>query len=298
MDEGQRVERADERRPHEPREAWLEALTWVMTRPPLIRDLPGGSAPLMHSEEPRLKSLVDQTLRAWPSLAATLKSHKLGLAFEALVLWGMTEGLGWTLLGRDVQVFEGKRTIGALDFIIRDERGQVTHWELAYKLYLQRDQGTGWGSWLGPAGRDRLSLKLEHMLSHQLPLSRRQEAKSALASLGVERIDHHRVMMQGTLFSPWNAPPVTPEGGTFPAEGRWLREAELPRFVAAHPKSRFVPRLKPLWFGPSHAASEALSGEALLGALPLTESLLFSRREGAHDQLTFIVPDSWGREGA
>jgi uncharacterized protein len=275
-------------------EAWLEALQWVMTRPGLVSGLPGGSAPLMTEGDPRLDALRDHTRAEWSALSEALPNRKLGLAFEALVVWGMEHGLGWTVLGRDVQVFEGKRTIGALDLVVRDERGEVTHWEFAYKLYLQCDAANGWESWLGPAGRDRLSLKLRHMLDHQLPLSSRPEAKATLDALGLERIDHRRIMMQGTLFSPWGSPPVTPEQGEVAAEGRWLRQSEVPRLVTEHPDWRWVPRTKPLWFGPAPSRDDAPSGETLLRLPPLEESLLFSRLDGEAEQLTFIVPEGWG----
>ncbi|MGB0591837.1 MAG: DUF1853 family protein [Myxococcota bacterium] len=275
-------------------EAWLAALRWVMTRPGMVDGLPGGPAPLMHKDDPRLAALLDHSRGAWPALSETLATHKLGLAFEALVVWGMTHGLSWTVLGRDVQVFEGKRTIGALDLVVRDDNGEVTHWEFAYKLYLQCDSGTGWDSWLGPAGRDRLGLKLRHMLEHQLPLSSRPEANATLERLNIAHIDRHRVMMQGTLFSPWSSPPVSPDGGPMPAEGRWLRQSDVSRLVAEHPEWRWIPRTKPLWFGPAPHGAEAVTGQDLLALGPLEESLLFSRLDGASDQLFFIVPECWG----
>ena len=276
------------------REAWLQALRWVMTRPSLITGLPGDMGPLLEPEDRRLDALIQDTREDWSSLASRLTSHKLGLAFEVLIIWGMTRGLGWTLLGRDVQVFDERRTLGALDLIVRDTRGEVTHWELAYKLYLQRDEDPGWGSWLGPAGRDRLSLKLNHMLTHQLPLSSRPEAREALAALGVERIDHRRVMMQGTLFGPWGKPPSTALSGAFPAEGCWLREGAFKTLLIEHPHWTWVPRHKPLWFGLAPSRHDALSRDALLALSPLRESLLFSRLDDGREELTFVVPESWG----
>ena len=281
--------------PQEDAEAWLHALRWVMTRPGIVSGLPGGPAPMMAADDPRLESLIAYTRAEWPTFASTLKSHKLGLAFEALMLWGMEHGLTWTILGRDVQVFHDKRTIGALDCVVRDDAGEVTHWELAYKLYLQCDEGVGWESWLGPAGKDRLSLTLGHMLNHQLPLSTRPEAHDALGKLAIPAIHHRRIVMQGTLFSPWGAPRAIPRGGVMAAEGCWLREHQVRGYVTQHPTSLWIPRTKPLWFGPASSRGAALDSEMLLARLPLTESLLFSRVEDERDELTFIVPDGWGQ---
>jgi hypothetical protein len=77
------------------------------------------------------------------------------------------------------------------------------------------------------------------------------------------------------------------------AQGRWLRQSEIPRLIDMHPDWRWVPRTKPLWFGPAPPGEAALSGEELLALAPLEESLLFSRLDGKSDLLTFIVPEGW-----
>ena len=266
-----------------------------MTRPGLITGLPGGTSPLMRDDDPRLLSLLKYTHEAWPELDRMLHKRKLGLAFESLMAWGMVHGLGVEVIGRDVQIFEDKRTIGALDMVVRDAQGEVTHWELAYKLYLQCDAERGWTSWLGPAGRDRLSTKLQHMLEHQLPLSTRPEAVVALSALGVDRIDHRRIMLQGTLFSPWASPAAIPKAGLMAAEGRWLREDDLPELLEAHPDWRWIPRSKPLWFGPSIEGSAMVTAAELRERLPLHNALLLSRLDGEEEQLFFVVPSSWNR---
>ena len=68
--------------------------------------------------------------------------------------------------------------------------------------------------------------------------------------------------------------------------------------LEAHPGWRWIPRHKPLWFAPLPSHEGALPGEALLEALPLDESLLFTRLDGADAQLVFIVPDDWGQADA
>ena len=274
---------------------WLNALRWVMTRPGLITDLPGGTAPLMRADDPRLDDLLAHTRATWPNLQQQLHRRKLGLAFESLIAWGMVHGLGWEIVGRDVQVFEDKRTVGALDLVVRDPSGAVTHWELAYKLYLQCEDSREWDSWLGPAGRDRLGIKLRHMLTHQLPLSSRPEAVEALRPLGVDAIDHRRIMLQGSLFTPWGAMPVAPVDGHQPAEGRWLREVDLPRLLDAYPDSRWVPRTKPLWFGPASDDATGISVDALRRRPPLEHALLLSRVDEQGDHLVFVVPSAWNR---
>jgi hypothetical protein len=169
---------------HDNPHAWLDALRWVMTQPGLLEGLPGGHEPLLHPDDPRLHALLAVDTAGLMELLAAPRAHKLGIAFEALMLWGLEQGLGYRCIVRDVQIQDGKRTMGALDFILEAPDGTHEHWELAYKLFLQCDGGSEWSSWLGPRGRDRLDAKLNRMLTHQLPLSSTPQAIETLSALG------------------------------------------------------------------------------------------------------------------
>ena len=171
---------------------WGSALEWVMTQPGLLQTLPGGPGPLLSSSDPRLDRLRERTTKHTDALLAQLsgpRGHKIGITYETLIRWGAIHGLGYECLAQDLQIREGTRTLGALDLLLRSPHGEVEHWELAYKLYLQAHPETHWESWVGPAERDRLDIKLHRMRSHQLPLSARPEARDALEALGIQRID-------------------------------------------------------------------------------------------------------------
>ena len=135
-----------------------------MTQPGLIRGLPGGTDPLLDPTDPRLIDLLDRTRAKSDELLAQIEEsqkHKVGIVFETLVQWGLVHGLGYRVLGRDIQINSDVRTLGALDLVLQAPEGQVEHWELAYKLYLQRTPAPDWEHWVGPAERDRLDIKLE-----------------------------------------------------------------------------------------------------------------------------------------
>ena len=266
-----------------------------MTRPGLIGGLPGGPEPLMNEDDPRLDRLLTHTTLRWSEFAQMLPKRKLGLAFEAIVAWGMVHGLGWTLLERDLQVFEERRTIGALDLVVRDCVGQIVHWELAYKLYLQEGTETDWSAWLGPAGRDRLSLKLTHMIHHQVPLSTHPQATAALRAAGIPTPVRRRLLLQGTLFSRWDASPSRARSAVAPAEGRWLRHSEIPAYLDRFPGGEWVPRAKPLWIGPAPSESAGWCDSDLPRRARPQDSQLFSHRHNDSEVLVFIVPEQWGR---
>lgn len=59
---------------------------------------------------------------------------------------------------------ENRRFIG---FLAKNRKTEhYEHWEVAVKFYLLHQ-----GCWYGPNAEDRLDIKLDHMLNHQLPLS-------------------------------------------------------------------------------------------------------------------------------
>ena len=287
-----------------PLQSWLSALRWVMTQPGLLNGLPGGSTPLMAESDPRLEALLSRTQRQPDGLMTLLegpRGHKVGIAYEALMLWGLTQGLGYQCLGRDVQVFDLGRTIGALDLVLRSPKGQIEHWELAYKVYLQAQAYAEWEHWVGPGQRDRLDRKVRRMLDHQVPLSTHPASHAALQSLGVAQIDARRVMLQGVLFRPWGEPASWAEDAPHEAKGRWFRPSQLESVLQANPGGQWWQRMKPHWFGPwGFNEKEGLSADSFrirCQTTPVTRPEMWTTtsKSGADDgDVFFLVPETWG----
>ena len=282
---------------------WLQALRWVMTHPGLIEDLPGGHKPLIEPSDPRLDQLLQQDQSGLLQLLKGPRTHKVGIAFEVLILWGIEQALGYTCLGRDLQIQDGKRTMGALDLVVEAPDGAIEHWELAYKLFLQCDEDTGWASWLGPRGRDRLDAKLHKMLQQQLPMSSTPQAISALKTLDVGGIDRRRLMLQGVLFSPYDAPARHAKQGHQTPQGRWLYPSQLALLVHTYPTAKWVRRYKPFWFGPTPHGSlqDALSTKSMASiarTVSLDEPQLWTRisdEDPPMERMYFVVNEDWGK---
>ena len=280
-------------------QAWKDSLHWVMTQPGLIEGLPGGHAPLMSTSDPRLDQMLQGDQQGLFELLQGPRAQKLGIAFEALMLWGLEQALGYECLARDVQIQDGKRTMGALDFVLRAHDGHIEHWELAYKLFLQSDSGLGWSSWLGPRGRDRLDTKLHRMLSHQLPLSSTPQAITTLCDvLGLPPIERRRLMVQGVLFSPWGSQPQKATQAHQCAQGRWLRPSALPKLLRDDPDARWVERNKPLWFGPCHQSTGITTAQLMetVGTDELQYPQLWSRLPRTsleNETMFFVVTEGW-----
>ncbi|MGR5144565.1 DUF1853 family protein [Photobacterium sp. DNB23_23_1] len=103
----------------------------------------------------------------------------------------------YELLAEEAQLTVNKRTLGAIDFLVKDlHSGRVEHWEVAIKFFLAYE-----GSWPGPNARDNLDKKANKMLSHQLMISDHPAfIKQYQTQFG--KIERRRLIMQGRLFYP------------------------------------------------------------------------------------------------
>ncbi|QIB64288.1 DUF1853 family protein [Kineobactrum salinum] len=238
-------------------------------------------------------------------LAASLSEaagKKLGHYFEQLYACLLTELLGWQILARNLPVRDGGRTLGELDFLVRNPAtGEAEHHEVAVKFYLGcRPAGEGEVRWYGPGSRDRLDLKSHRLLEHQARLAVLPETQALLDALGLPHPVRSRVLMPGYLFYPHDDSLPAPVG--VPADhqrGTWLRataveDSQLEFAVVLH---------KPDWLGPwSQSPSPdsrqaiAAAGQIAGGASPrLFARLLQDPATGLwrEQERFFLVPDAW-----
>lgn len=184
-----------------------------------------------------------------PAVLSASPPRRLGSYFEALYECMLKDLLGWQVLGRNVVVSSQARTLGELDFIVRNtSTNEVEHHEIAIKFYLGfRQAEDGVTSWYGPNARDRLDLKTARLTQHQSRLAQLPEAGLRLQELGVSVLPKPRIFMPGYLFYPVNeslAPPQSVERGH--ARGKWRYIDDL----AGVDTSCWVPLYKPHWLGP------------------------------------------------
>ena len=108
------------------KEQFRRDLLWVINSPRLLLD-----TPLTKLDEGQIDS---------DSLAKTIgekPSHRVGYYFEALFLHWLTCIRRQELIAHRLQLQDATgRTTGELDFLVRDDLGQLCHWETAVKFYL------------------------------------------------------------------------------------------------------------------------------------------------------------------
>lgn len=120
---------------------------------------------------------------------ARSKQTRLGLYFETLWQFFLQHDPEVELLAHNLPVRDGTRTLGEFDLLyFCRQRQRAVHLELALKFYLCATDcpGDAWHHWLGPNSQDRLDLKLDRLLHHQIRLGEKPQARLELAKLGAE----------------------------------------------------------------------------------------------------------------
>ncbi|MCG8311837.1 MAG: rhombosortase [Pseudomonadales bacterium] len=127
---------------------------------------------------------------------------RLGVYFEKLIKFWLSKQTRFSLIAHSLKIEDEKRTLGEFDFIVKDNSTNKTlHWEVAIKFYLGTksfDQGK---LWFGPGIKDRLDLKVNHLLGKQIRLSEQPKAIQLLQQQGIT-IDDRMLFVKGRLFYP------------------------------------------------------------------------------------------------
>ncbi len=295
--------------------------SWQKASHPLVRELGWSlfSPPIAHfggtAKDARWQPVLDEearhllaTLEANPApmvkALAALPDRRLGARFEAMWRFFLEHHSFYQVLAANLQIIEAGRTLGAIDFLIRDlYSGQVIHLELAVKFYLYSPGGAsrgGLADWIGPNPDDDLAKKITHLKARQLPLTTDATTMAVLKEKGLPLPDVRVGLIRGYLFSPLTTkiipgPMVEPDH----LQGRWLRAWQLARLNAVRTKTTFEVMAKDSWLDPNPSVGQsfARARQQVLDLLAHTgEPVLVAARkrnqEGAASRY-FIVPDGW-----
>lgn len=113
----------------------------------------------------------------------------------------------YEIIAKNLQIIHEKKTIGELDFLIKDKESQKhIHLELVYKFYLF-DPGYNEkpiNCWIGPNRKDTLRAKVDKLTKHQLPILYRPETQPYLQKLEIQSLEfEQQVCFKGQLFIPY-----------------------------------------------------------------------------------------------
>ncbi|QEG39184.1 hypothetical protein UC8_11450 [Roseimaritima ulvae] len=236
---------------------------------------------------------------------ADFSGYRVGRYFERLVLYWLQHLRRVEIVAQSLPVRKGKRTIGEIDLLFRDEQGRLTHWELAVKFYLYVPQVRALNShYLGPNVRDTFERKMQRLFDVQLPRSKRD----------FPDVDVRQAFVKGRIFyHPRDVAPANTPRHLSPDHLRceWIRAAEV---AALDRDDDVFYRLvdKPFWLSEQLAGqsdSDLLSHEELAELLrehfaSRDRCVLVSQLEPSPDcdpmfvesQRMFVVPNHWPAE--
>ena len=132
------------------------------------------------------------------------KKLRLGVLVEQFIFACLKRNKYVELLMTNIQIIQGKKTVGELDCLISD-KGKLIHLELVYKFYLYDPSipGNEIEKWIGPNRKDCLKQKLEKLKTKQMPLLSHPKSNKIISDLGYnsEMFDQ-KVHFKAQLFLP------------------------------------------------------------------------------------------------
>ncbi len=223
----------------------LSDLVWAISSPSLVSDPLAINAigVEVNSIDPvhLLAFLTDQP------------SPRVGRYFESLVLYWLTYVEQFEIVGHGVQLRQGKRTIGEIDFLFRDHDGELNHWEAAVKFFLHFPR-PGQSHYPGPNAVDSFEQKTEKLFEQQLPIS----------DLYYPEVKIRRAFFRGSIFYHGldvslqsHSPASVPDRlATNHNRCQWLRCTEVDQLEDLDSNAGFICP-KPFWLSAPTAASPA-----------------------------------------
>ncbi|WP_420552960.1 DUF1853 family protein [Tenacibaculum aiptasiae] len=135
--------------------------------------------------------------------AIIIQKLRLGKLVERFVSFHLQQNPTIKILTENLQIQEGKRTVGELDCILLKEDNPI-HLEIIYKFYLYDSKvgSTEIEHWIGPNRRDSLYQKLTKLKEKQLPLLYSKECATYLQDLNLSAHEiEQQVYFKAQLFT-------------------------------------------------------------------------------------------------
>ena len=249
-------------------------LAWAIRSPPLIAGVSHHCAwPDYHwyrrmYEDARSWLLtVDADPSELDELLDAQKDRRLGKYFETLWYFWLSHSPDYEVVEKNVQIIIEGETLGEIDFILFDKTTNKTlHWEVAVKFYLGVDDTRVMHNWHGPNLRDRLDIKVAHLMQRQSVIGEDQRVAHWLKQRGIH-IDQCAVILKGRLYFPWSLARCGDVIDTvLPSEcarelsyGYWLKQSEFDQ--AFDGKPQFEPLINKGWLEriPTEMANKSYS---------------------------------------
>ncbi|MCF8278672.1 MAG: DUF1853 family protein [Flavobacteriales bacterium] len=174
-----------------------------------------------------------------------LGAMPMGKYFEQLLFYIIDKDERFEIVLKNHQVQEGNITIGELDLLLRDTAtGQLEHWEIALKYYLQSAPSSDFSAMIGPDAKDNLDQKMKKLTEHQMRLSSHPKIRGLFNGEQIES----KLFMKGQFFFRQGQKKTLPQhSNPFLEQGYWcfLSEAE----EVLNDELKWLVIEKPDWIG-------------------------------------------------
>lgn len=221
-------------------ERFVRDLVWAVNSPPLM-DLTSQESVAARSLS---ESEVDR--EHLNTYLAEHREQRVGRYFEQLMVYWIRFIRRCEIVAQSLQLCEGRRTVGEIDLLFRDEQGRLNHWELACKFYLQVDIGdVPVTDYIGPNANDTLRKKATRLVEHQLPLGGRY----------FPDIEVREAFVKGRIFYHWQTgrkESLPAELATDHLDGGWIWVREVPDLLRTRDLRYRILR-KPFWLAEEFA---------------------------------------------
>jgi hypothetical protein len=131
---------------------------------------------------------------------------RLGKQIERVFSFLIQNSSNYSILKENIQIIDGKITIGELDFIIKsNETSEVSHLEIVYKFYLYDPNNSEieLEKWIGPNRKDSFIEKFDKLKSKQFPLLYKSKTVDVLNDLDLSKMSQQLCFM-ASLFVPFS----------------------------------------------------------------------------------------------
>lgn len=262
----------------------VEDLIWVINSPSLVTGENVAS--------PHKLDRGDIDLERLEAFLGPQPVHRVGRYFESLLHYWLVHLRQVELIEAGLQIRDGKRTIGEIDFLYRNESGVLVHCEASVKFFLHYPR-QGVSDYPGPNASDDFERKATKLFDQQLPLSK-QHAPD---------VEVREAFVKGMIFYRWQQQSPAQRPARMSDDhlrGQWLRESELD-MLAARPDTEGTIAEKPHWLAP--ALGPAMPAPELADRLrrhfaserphPVMLCLRGTSGESVQSERAFVVNDRW-----
>ncbi len=293
-------------------------LAWIIASPPLLNNINHLQLFFDHSyyknEYNKFADRLDDLDGNPQELVDHIderNTHLLGKYFESLVEYWLTKSEDKELLAHNLQVFQGRNTIGEFDFVYRDLTDEkVYHLECAGKFYISHKNSNELSNFIGPNSVDNLERKVKKIVNDQISLGETEAGKEALFIEGIEKEVTPKILLKGYLFYyadlffneiitiPQNAEPDHPKGW-------WIHKKDIDYFFSRH-NSKWIIIERMNWISKVFELNQKkiLSNNEIISRLkkyfadntyPLLIAEVAQNKNEEYEEVSrgFVVHDTW-----